>query len=427
MTESLQILYGDTAVGTLAYDRRKDAITLSYDETWRFFHDAFPISISLPLARGAHADDSIRPFLQGLLPDNPAVLDAWGKRFQVSPRNPFDLIKHVGEDCAGALQFVRPERLERILSGELDSLVPLSDEDLEKRMSALKSQARAVPVEIEGRFSLAGAQTKDALYQKNGKWFVSGGRIPSTHILKPEMDEFEHHALNEHFCLMLASRVGLRSTESSIIKIGGKSILCVERYDRVTYGDGPLVRWHQEDLCQALGRNPQQKYQVDGGPSASEIVTLLDRSSDNHESDVAEFIGALAFNWIIAGTDAHSKNYSLIHGRGSFLRSAPLYDLASWLPYERDPNSRKIKLAMKIGGTYRLHEIDRSNWMKWAEETGLLLPNGVTELVNMTVRRVLESLPALRDSMLADHDVPFVEKLARLIQDRARKCEAALE
>ena len=189
MTESLQILYGDTAVGILAYDRRKDAITLTYDEAWRFSRDAFPVSLSLPLARGVHADDSIRPFLQGLLPDNPAVLDAWGKRFQVSPRNPFDLIKHVGEDCAGALQFVRPERLERILSGELDSLTPLNEDDLEERMAALQSQSRAVPVEIEGRFSLAGAQTKDALYQKDGRWFVPGGRIPSTHILKPEIDE----------------------------------------------------------------------------------------------------------------------------------------------------------------------------------------------------------------------------------------------
>ena len=187
-----------------------------------------------------------------------------------------------------------------------------------------------------------------------------------------------------------------------------------------------LVRWHQEDLCQALGRYPHQKYQADGGPSASEIVTLLDRSSDDYESDVAQFIGALAFNWIIAGTDAHSKNYSLIHGRGSFLRSAPLYDLASWLPYERDPNSRKVKLAMKIGGTYRLHEIDKSSWMKWAEETGLLLPDGVIELVSLTVHGVLDSLPALRDSMLADRDAPFVEKLAARILERARMCEAAL-
>lgn len=32
MTEALQILYGDTAVGTLTYDRLKDSITLSYGD-----------------------------------------------------------------------------------------------------------------------------------------------------------------------------------------------------------------------------------------------------------------------------------------------------------------------------------------------------------------------------------------------------------
>jgi serine/threonine-protein kinase HipA len=36
-----------------------------------------------------------------------------------------------------------------------------------------------------GRFSLAGAQRKKALYLVNGKWYEPRGRTPSTHILKP--------------------------------------------------------------------------------------------------------------------------------------------------------------------------------------------------------------------------------------------------
>ena len=41
---------------------------------------------------------------------------------------------------------------------------------------------------------------------------------------------------------------------------------------------------------------------------------------------------ALAFNFVIAGTDAHAKNFSLLLShRGA--RLAPLYDLASYLPY----------------------------------------------------------------------------------------------
>ena len=55
-----------------------------------------------------------RPILWGLLPDNERVLDRWAKKFQVSARNVFALISHVGEDCAGAVQFVTPDRLQRL-------------------------------------------------------------------------------------------------------------------------------------------------------------------------------------------------------------------------------------------------------------------------------------------------------------------------
>lgn len=422
MMDSLHILHGSTLVGTLGYDRKKDAISLTYEESWQFGSGGFPVSLSLPLARKVHGDDFMRPFLQGLLPDNSAVLEAWGKRFQISPRNPFDVIKHLGEDCAGALQFVRPERLERILSGELDTLTPLSEEDLEKRMVDLSAQARAIPTPIEGRFSLAGAQTKDALHLKDGRWHVPGGRIPSTHILKPELEEFDHHALNEHFCLQLAAKSGLIRAESSILDIAGKKILCVKRYDRVMDGDGNILRIHQEDTCQAIGRYPNQKYQADGGPSAAEIVKLLRQFSDDPSVDVSRFIMALAFNWVIAGTDAHSKNYSLLHGQGSFLRLAPFYDLASFLPYQRDPNSTKVKLAMKIGGSYRLHEIDAAHWRKWALEAELT-PGWVEAHVQALVQAVSESLQATKNLVAEAHDSPFLEKLTVAIAERATRCE----
>lgn len=113
------------------------------------------------------------------------------------------------------------------------------------------------------------------------------------------MDEFAHHALNEHFCLQLTAKVGLMRAESKIMQIGEKRVLCVKRYDRSATASGNITRWHQEDLCQALGRYPNQKYQADGGPSAAEIVKLLDRFSDDRSVDIRRFIMALALNWVI--------------------------------------------------------------------------------------------------------------------------------
>lgn len=426
MKETLHILYGELAVGSLVYDRKTDEISLIYEQAWQFGADSFPISLSLPLARKSHPDSAIRPFLQGLLPDNPAVIEAWGKRFHVSPRNPFDVIKQVGEDCAGALQFVRPERLDLILSGDLDFLTPLTEDDLIQRIEDLNAQSRAVAAPIEGRFSLAGAQTKDALHQKDDSWFVPGGRIPTTHILKPELDEFAHHSLNEHFCLRLAAKVGLMREESHIMEIGGKRVLCVKRYDRGVNASGNITRWHQEDICQAMGRYPNQKYQADGGASAAEVVRLLDRFSDDSSDDISRFVMALALNWVIAGTDAHSKNYSLLHATGSYVRLAPFYDLASWLPYGRDPNSTKVKLAMKIGGTYRLHEIDGTRWTKWAEEAGLEA-SWVKAHVLTLVEAVIASIGDTREELGKTNDSGFLGKLSAAIAERAVRCAELME
>ena len=52
---------------------------------------------------------------------------------------------------------------------------------------------------------------------------------------------------------------------------------------------------------------------------------------------------------MIAGTDAHAKNYSLLLA-GDQVRLAPFYDVASALPY--GTAEQKMRLAMKFGNDY---------------------------------------------------------------------------
>jgi hypothetical protein len=73
---------------------------------------------------------SIEAFLWGLLPDNEIVLQRWGRQFGVSPRNAFALIREVGEDCAGAVQFVAEERLQDVGTGKLDGVAWLTKDDV---------------------------------------------------------------------------------------------------------------------------------------------------------------------------------------------------------------------------------------------------------------------------------------------------------
>ena len=108
-------------------------------------------------------------------------------------------------------------------------------------------------------------------------------------------------------------------------------------------------------MCQALGIPPTAKYQNEGGPSPEQIIALLRREIPSAQAaavDVARFVDALAFNWIIAGTDAHAKNFSLLHeARG--VRIASLYDLVSTAVYPDLSN----RMAMKIGSQYEFENV----------------------------------------------------------------------
>ena len=110
MTEELHALATDGMMGRVRWDRTRDRLSFAYEPKWRAAAASYPLSLSMPLAAAEHGHKAAEPFLWGLLPDNDGVLKRWGERFHVSPRHAFQLLSHVGEECAGAVQLVRPER-----------------------------------------------------------------------------------------------------------------------------------------------------------------------------------------------------------------------------------------------------------------------------------------------------------------------------
>lgn len=369
MTNELIALLDGREVGSVSYKNAR--LSFTYNDTWSSDPNAYPLSLSMPLGSATHGHARIEAFLWGLLPDNDRVLQSWGRQFHVSPRNVFRLIANVGEDCAGAVQFVSPERLETLLGEPTAKEVAwLTEDDVAERLSALRADHSAWRAERDtGRFSLAGAQPKTALIFERKRWGVPSGRTPTTHILKPPTGDWDGHAENEHFSLQLARASGLIVPNSKVLHFKDEIAIVVERYDRVRNGRG-WSRIHQEDMCQALGLHPTRKYENDGGPGVRRIVELLRNQSSSPDEDVQSFVDAIAFNWLIAGTDAHAKNYSLLLGKGAGVRLAPIYDLASILPY-RTVDLRRVKLAMKIGGEYRLRNIGLRHWQRLATELRL--------------------------------------------------------
>src|SRR5258708_20390114 len=141
MSELVTLLDGKE-VGRVCRDAR-GRLTFVYDDQWRNAPEAYPLSLSMPIAAKEHGRSVIEAFLWGLLPDNEQVLARWAAKFQVSARNVFALISHVGEDCAGAVQFVTPERLEAIRSGMEDKVEWLDEADIAKRLQTLRQDHAA--------------------------------------------------------------------------------------------------------------------------------------------------------------------------------------------------------------------------------------------------------------------------------------------
>jgi len=423
MTAELVALLDGKEAGRVHNDAR-GRLTFVYSDEWRLAADAYPLSLSMPLAAKEHGRSAVEAYLWGLLPDNEQVLARWAAKFQVSARNVFALISHVGEDCAGAVQFVTPDRLDTIRRGTEDKVEWLAAPDIAKRLQTLRRDHAAwrLPRDL-GQFSLAGAQPKTALLLQNNRWGIPSGRVPTTHILKPPTGHFDGHAENEHICLGLARSLGLPAAQSEVTRFGEEIAIVIERYDRQYRGNN-ILRVHQEDVCQALSIMPTRKYQNEGGPSPINIIELLRTYSTDRQTDVDTFAAALGFNWLIAGTDAHAKNFSLLLSC-PHVRLAPLYDVASIVPYD-EFDLRKVKFAMKVGGEYKLSEIGLRQWQKFAREARINADKLVERLIAMSGQLPDDANAAQARARQQGLAEPIVERLVTQLIERAGECARLL-
>lgn len=422
----LLVLVNDEIVGTVVQRTRGDLV-FTYDRSWQQRGDSYPISLSMPLSQRTHEDRVVRPFMENLLPDSADTLERWARQFHVSARNPFALLAYMGEDCAGAVQFVRPDRLEDVIEPGRGDIEWLTEEELGERLRDLaQSHGTGRRPGDRGQFSLAGAQPKMPLLLDGDRWGIPSGRVPTTHILKPPAQaDLAGFDINEHLCLRLAGELGLAVAESRLQSFAGQQALVVARYDRVRTSEGQIVRLHQEDACQSLGVSPLRKYQNEGGPGPEAVVGLLLEESSDAQADVAAFVDALALNWVIGGTDGHAKNYSLLLSAGS-VRLAPLYDLISILPYPNRANYRTATLAMRIDREYHLWKIRRRHWEGLAARCDLD-PEPVVERVGELVAAVPAAMERARAGVRAEgagHKI--LERVATEVREHSERCLGAL-
>ena len=404
------------------YQTASGTLRFLYLDEWRESQRAYPLSLSMPLTAREHRHDAINAFLWGLLPDNARTLDHYGRLFSVSARNPVALLSHIGADCAGAVQFASPDNA-RQLEGPASrhgTIDWLSDDDIATELATVREHGiPGTSRRTVGQFSLAGAQPKMALLEEKGRWGRPSGRIPTNRILKPPSREFRGFAENEHFCLELAASLSLGSVASRVVTFGDEVAIVVERFDRAV-SDGTWVRIHQEDVCQALAVMPTLKYESEGGPGLPDVIALLRDASTSPDDDLTRFLRATALNWVLAATDAHAKNYALLHSNRA-VRLAPFYDILSYLPYT-DDRLHRVRLAMKVGSDYLVRRVTRRSWTAFAKRSRI-----ADRVVMDNVTAVLELLPPAIDRV-ADRTIrgglnaDIIGRLADAIRQRVARC-----
>jgi serine/threonine-protein kinase HipA len=119
---------------------------------------------------------------------------------------------------------------------------------------------------------------------------------------------------------------------SRLASFAGQCCLIVERCDRRLHASGShWLRLPMEDLCQATGTPPEQKYENQGGPGMVAIAALLAQSAQAAE-DLRCFFQAQVLFWMLRAIDGHAKNFSLFLLPGGSYRLTPLYDVLSAWP-----------------------------------------------------------------------------------------------
>lgn len=409
---------------------------LSQDEaglmSFKYFvdYDGIPLSLRMPIRDKTYDQAVVRPYLFGLLPDDDEQRKAIADEFECKANNPVALLSHIGLDCPGGVQFCQAD--DGAMKDALQrggSYIPLSDHEVAQRLKSIRDNVSTSWVRDRERWSLAGMQGKFALAYHDGAWCSAQGSVPTTHIFKNGVQGFKLQALNEYACMRTAAACGVTTADVAYRFFEDECALIIARYDRVIT-DGVVRRLHQEDLCQALGYYPDQKYTSYGGPTTSDVLGLLTETGRHTAENLRAFCEQLFFNYLIGAPDAHAKNYSILLGRDSSYRLAPMYDVASGLVY--DGMKQKMRLAMAIGGENRFgrmtfHALERFVRADDAKiETAMLSAGldgeGACELMCKLAREIPQQL----EIVLREDVAGMCELRDHLLEPVCQNCERAL-
>lgn len=317
---SVQIEGSDVFAGTLYANARRGVQSASfrYDSAYLADDRAFPLSPDMPLVEGAlHTQgDSLFCAFEDCMPDR------WGRNLMLR-----------SERRAASCE----NRAARALL-EADYLAGVSDES---RQGALRiwldgaPVARAgegVPREVSIPDLLAAADlAANDLDADLGDLMAAGsslgGARPKASVMDersclciakfPKTDEgsVEDVCAWEKTALDIAENAGIRVPETRLLRVSGRSVLLLRRFDR--RGE---VRIPYISGLTAIQGSDGERY------SYLDLVSFLEEEGSNPREDIPELWKRVLFSCAIGNTDDHMRNHGFLRERGGW-RLSPAFDV----------------------------------------------------------------------------------------------------
>ena len=375
-TGSLDVYLLGRKVGCIDYSSHRNDMRFTYDAEYLASEDALPLSYALPLRSEPFDSERTTIFFENLLPPD-QVRRKLGPILHLSRHNVFGFLEALGGDCAGAIS-LWPHG-ETPLSGK-ERVKRLDEDDAAEILGSLKKR----PLYVNGidgyRISGSGAQNKLIARIVNGHIELPLFGAPSTHIIKPAIQDYEDSVYNEYFSMRLAERLGLATAKCGLMRVKGRICYWTERFDREVV-NGQVRRLHQEDFCQICGISGELKYESEGGPSFAQCMAVM-KEMKISLADRLSFIDRMIFNYLIGNADAHGKNSSILYRGKGQRRLAPIYDVMSTAIYG---NLSRVN-AMSIGGARKFADVKRERFGTMAQEAGMRPQLAIDRLDRLVAR-----------------------------------------
>lgn len=351
-------------VGTLEPTRRGNATFRFDDELVDAFRSVPLLSTALPVRAQPFDAERTRSWFAGLLPED-RQLDEVRRRFNLQSASYLDVLREIGWECAGAV-VVAPDARHPAEG----SLKPLSATELAERLAALPQHPYDDNEAL--RISLGGFQAKLLVTRANDGWALPIGGAVSTHILKPQPVDAYPGLVEAEAWGMAVAAGATEAAKTWLLGLDGAPVTLVsERFDR-SDDNGRTVRLHQEDGAQAMGVPPERKYATGpsgakSDPSLAKIADLLDRFAEAPRVELRRLAEQVTVNVALGNTDAHAKNYGILHPTDRTVALSPMYDVVP----ARVINPGMLEMGLRIDAALRIDRVTGAKLVAEAASWGI--------------------------------------------------------